>query len=97
MPKGVSDMDRIKKELRKMAFGKVNDCVKLALYEDVDIESLDLTMLAEIRKSEKGQVEVKLLDRTKALEQLVHLADTGNEKAGKLLEALVDGLEQDDE
>ena len=56
-------MERIKRELRKLAFGKANDCVKLALCEDVDIASLDLSLLTEIRKSEKGSVEIKLMDR----------------------------------
>ena len=65
-----TDLEKIRQQLRKMAFGKPNDCVKLALCEDVDIEKLDLSMLTEIKRSEKGTVEIKLLDRTKVLEQL---------------------------
>ena len=79
--KKTSEMERIKRELRKLAFGKPNDCVKLALCEDVDIASLDLSLLTEIRRSDKGTVEVKLLDRTKVLEQLAGMADGGDEKA----------------
>ena len=40
-----SDLERIRRQLRKLAFGKANDCVKLALCEEVDIETLDLSML----------------------------------------------------
>ena len=96
MPREVSDMEKIKRQLQKLAFGKVNDCVKLALCEDVDIETLDLSLLAEMKKNEKGSVEVKLLDRTKLLEQLLHLADGGDEKAERFLEALVGGMEKPD-
>lgn len=49
-----SEMERIKRELRKLAFGKANDCVKLALCEDVDIASLDLSLLTEIRKARRA-------------------------------------------
>ena len=69
-----TDLEKIRRQLRKMAFGKPNDCVKLAMCEDVDIEKLDLSMLTEIKRSEKGTVEIKLLDRTKVLEQLAALA-----------------------
>ena len=88
-----SERERIKKELRKLAFGKPNDCVKLALCEDVDIASLDLSLLTEIRRSDKGTVEVKLLDRTKALEQLAGMADEGDEKAERVLAAILEGME----
>ena len=40
-----SDLERVRRALRKLAFGKANDCVKLALCEDVDIEKLDLSLL----------------------------------------------------
>ena len=96
MSQKASDLERIKRQLRKMAFGKANDCVKLALCDDVEIEKLDLSMLAEIKRSEKGTVEVKLLDRTKVLDQLASLADGGDEKAEKFLQALLDGIDQDD-
>lgn len=93
--KKTSELERIKKELRKLAFGKPNDCVKLALYEDVDIASLDLSLLTEIKRSEKGTVEIKLLDRTKVLEQLAGLADEGDEKAERFLHAILKGMEDE--
>ena len=82
-----TDLEKIRQQLRKMAFGKPNDCVKLALCEDVDIEKLDLSMLTEI----------KLLDRTKVLEQLAALADGGDDGAERFLQALVQGMEREDD
>lgn len=73
-----------------MAFGRVNDCVKLALSEYDDIAKLDLSMLTEIKRSDKGGVELKLLDRTKILAQLAQLCE-GDERsaaARQLLKAL---------
>ena len=92
-PRGAEDMERIRRQLRKLAFGKPNDCVKLALCEDVDIASLDLSLLTEIKRSDKGTVEVKLLDRTKVLEQLAGLADEGDERAERFLTAILKGME----
>ena len=88
-----TDLEKIRQQLRKMAFGKPNDCVKLALCEDVDIASLDLSLLTEIRKSEKGSVEIKLMDRSKVLEQLAGMADQGDERAERFLEAPLKGME----
>ena len=82
-----TDLEKIRQQLRKMAFGKPNDCVKLAMCEDVDIEKLDLSMLTEI----------KLLDRTKVLEQLAALADGGNDGAERFLQALAQGMERGDD
>ena len=92
-----TDLEKIRQQLRKRAFGKPNDCVKLALCEDVDIEKLDLSMLTEIKRSEKGTVEIKLLDRTKVLEQLAALADGGNDGAERFLQALAQGMERGDD
>ena len=77
-----------------MAFGKPNDCVKLALCEDVDIEKLDLSMLTEIKRSEKGTVEIKLIDRLQALEQLATVADGEQTDMDDFLKALQGGGEE---
>lgn len=90
----LTDLEKIRRQLRRMAFGKPNDCVKLALCADVDIEKLDLSMLTEIKRSEKGTVEIKLLDRTKVLEQLAALAESGDGAAERFLQALAQGMEE---
>ena len=44
-----SEMERIKRELRKLAFGKANDCVKLVLEESPEVDALDLSLLSEVK------------------------------------------------
>ena len=58
----------VARRLAELAFGKCNDCVKLAMGNGENISKLDLGMLTEFKRSEKGAVEVKLVDRLKALE-----------------------------
>ena len=53
----------VARRLAELAFGKCNDCVKLAMGDGGGIGRLDLSMLTEFTRSEKGAVEVKLVDR----------------------------------
>jgi hypothetical protein len=46
----------------------------LALETVEDLSQLDLSLLSEIKRSEKGMVEIKLIDRLRALEQLAGTA-----------------------
>lgn len=65
--------------LRRIAFGSVVDAVRLVLGEPaLDPELLDLFMVSEIKRTEKG-VELKFFDRIKALEAL---ADVDSESCG---------------
>ena len=64
--------------LGDLAYGKVNDCVKLVLQEQEDLGGLDLSLLTEVKRSDKGTVEVKLVDRLQVLKLLAELA--GEEK-----------------
>lgn len=71
--------------LAEIAFGNSNDVVKLAFadseQENELLDSLDLTMLAEIKHSHNGSVEVKLIDRLKVIELLLkELEDSQHEK-----------------
>ena len=70
----------VARRLAELAFGKGNDCVRLALETDPAVEKLDLTLLSEIRRNEKGMVEIKLADRLKALQQLAEMV--GEDKDG---------------
>lgn len=74
--------------LAQLAFGRVNDCVRLAIEESPDLEMLDLTLLSEVRKTDKGSVEVKLVDRLKVLEQMARIADDEKKGAEEFLKAL---------
>lgn len=81
----------VARRLAELAFGEANDCVKLVLEQETDLDSLDLSLLSEVKRNDKGTVEVKLIDRLQVLEQLAALA--GKEETGlsALLDALQDG------
>ena len=68
----------VTRRLAELAFGNANDCVKLALEENLSLDDLDLSLLSEVKRNDKGTVEIKLIDRLKALEQLA--LTTGKEK-----------------
>ncbi|MCI8619278.1 MAG: hypothetical protein HFG44_04310 [Oscillospiraceae bacterium] len=70
------------RRLAVLAFGKTNDCVRLVLEEKPELEELDLSLLSEVKRNEKGTVEIKLVDRLAVLEQLAALA--GKEEDGSL-------------
>ena len=79
------------RRLGELAFGRANDCVRLVLEEGADLSRLDLSLLAEVRRSEKGAVEVKLSDRLQALEQLSALVQEGSTDLSEFLDALRGG------
>ena len=78
----------VARRLAELAFGQANDCVRLALGDTGQIEDLDLSLLSEVKRNEKGTVEIKLVDRLRALEQLAQLAAEGNEELESFLKAL---------
>ena len=80
--------DDVARRLAELAFGKANDCVRLVLEEGVQPGKLDLSLLSEVRRNDKGTVEVKLIDRLKALEQLALLAQEGGQDLESFLKAL---------
>ena len=69
----------VRRMLAELACGKVNDCVKLALEQDPELEKLDLRLLAGVKRNDNGTVEIRLIDRLKILEQL---AEVAQEKGG---------------
>lgn len=59
-----------------LAFGKANDAVKLVFLDPESkeqIDKLDLSMVAEVKRGSNGVVEVKLLNRIALLELLAEL------------------------
>lgn len=82
------------RRLAQLAFGRANDAVRLALGQrDTDLEALDLSAVAEFRVTDKGGVEVKLVDRVRALETLWGLLDGGGQGAEALCRALAEAAE----
>ena len=76
------------RRLAELAFGQPNDCVRLALEELPDLKGLDLSLLSEIRRSDKGLVEIKLIDRVKVLERLEQAMGDEGDGVGELVRAL---------
>ena len=85
---GKISREDVTRRLAELAFGQPNDCVRLALEEMPDLKGLDLSLLSEIKRSEKGMVEIKLIDRLKALEQLAQAAGQSQEGMEQFLLAL---------
>ena len=81
------------RRMAELAFGKANDCVKLVLEQEPALEKLDLSLLSEVKRSDKGAVEVKLIDRLRILEQLTQM--TGSDSGG--LEAFLRALQGGEE
>jgi hypothetical protein len=81
------------RRMAELAFGKANDCVRLVLEDDPLVEKLDLSLLSEVKRNEKGTVEIKLIDRLKALEQLAAVAGEGSDELEQFLTALKGGGE----
>ena len=74
--------------LAELAFGQANDCVRLALEDDPALGKLDLGLLSEGKRNEKGTVEIRLIDRLQALEQLSQVAGDDTQEMDDFLQAL---------
>lgn len=83
------------RRLAQLAFGGAEDALKLALHpERVDPGELDLSAVTEFKVTDKG-VEVKLVDRVKALATLCELLESSeNGGAEELYRALEDAAGQ---
>ncbi len=73
---------QIKAGLERLAFGSINDTVKLAFSDEpmseAQISSLDLFNVSEIKRIKGGGVEIKLFDRQKALEKLWEIENSAD-------------------
>ena len=84
----------IQRRLGELAFGRANDCVRLALEDEPRLDKLDLSLLSEVKRNDKGTVEIKLIDRLQALEQLATVADGEQTDMDDFLKALQGGGEE---
>ena len=85
----------VARRLAELAFGRANDCVRLVLGEQENLEGLDLSLLTELKRNEKGTLEVRLVDRLKALEQLAELAQSEGTDLESFLQAMQESGEQE--
>lgn len=85
---GALTREDVARRLAELAFGKANDCVRLVLSEDAQIDRLDLSLLTELKRNDKGTLEVRLVDRLRALEQLAALAQSSGTDLESFLQAM---------
>ena len=92
LQRGQCDVCRadVVRRLAQLAFGRANDCVKLVLQEAPEVDALDLSLLSEVKRNDKGTVEVKLIDRIRALEQLMTLGTQSTDCAEAFFAAAED-------
>ena len=79
------------RRMAELAFGKANDCVRLVLEDEPTVDKLDLSLLSEVKRNDKGTVEIKLIDRLRALEQLSQAAGQEDGDMESFLQALQGG------
>lgn len=79
----------------KIAFGSVNDAVRL-LFESESFSEVggdyDLFNVAEIRRPKEGALEIKFFDRLKALEKLEQYDREDEKESSDFYRALVGGI-----
>ena len=88
---GAVSRQDVTRRLAELAFGRANDCVRLALEDEPDLGKLDLSLLSEVKRNEKGTVEIKLVDRLRALEQLAAVAKEEKTDLDAFLQAMQGG------
>ena len=81
----------IQRRLAELAFGRANDCVRLVLEDHPEVDDLDLSLLSEVKRNDKGTVEVRLIDRLQALEALSGLVGSEEGEMKAFLQALRGG------
>ena len=73
------------RRLAQLAFGRANDAIALALSperESRNVAKMDLSAVSEFKVTDKGGVEIRFLDRVKALEALCVLLERQEGEAG---------------
>ena len=85
---GKVSREDVVRRLAELAFGRANDCVKLVMDGSVSLDKLDLSLLSEVKRNDKGTVEVRLVDRLRALELLQTLTSGSGGDVAAFLQAL---------
>ncbi|HIR83892.1 MAG TPA: XRE family transcriptional regulator [Candidatus Galloscillospira excrementavium] len=89
--RGSISREDILRRMDRLARAKVNDGVKLAFLDEMpleEIQKLNLTALAEFKRSGTGTVEVKFIDRMQVLERMADLVGEQQDSAEGLFLAL---------
>lgn len=87
--------------LKEIAFGRVNRGVELTYLSEPTaqlIRKMDLSAVAEFKRNGNGTVEVKFVDRVKALSALYDMLGGGDaDEAAEFLQALEQAGEEKDD
>ena len=69
--------------LRRLAFGRINDALRLLSddFDSLNLSTLDLFNVSEIKRAKGGGVEIKFFDRLEALKRLSESSDKSSGKA----------------
>ena len=86
------------RRLAQLAFGRVNDAAALAFQRgEADLGTLDLSAVSELKVTDKGGVEIKLIDRVRALEVLCGLLnEEAADGAGELYRVLAEAADHEE-
>lgn len=94
-----SDTRKVLDGLGQLAFGKVNDAVRLVFADETPsaaaLSRMNLFNVSSIKRDKGGGVEVQFFDRQKALERLYDYAHAGQNSASA--ESLLEALTKEDE
>ena len=85
-----SERSRLLELMEELAKCKANDAVKLAFPEGERpdwIDRLDLTALTGFKRTDKGSVEIQMVERMAALRLLVELSDGQEDKQAEFFQA----------
>ena len=89
-----ADRETLVDALRKVALSRPNDAIALAQEpKDTYVGDLDLWCVSEFKLNSAGSVEIKFVDRVKAISLLLDCVGGGEDGMGALLEALEEGEE----
>lgn len=91
---GLSGTDGIKTGLRRLAFGEINDIMEVVLSDEPiglnRLFKMNFYNISEVKKVKGGGLEVKLFDRQRAMEKLLEIYQSEENKTGaeEFLDAL---------
>lgn len=88
--------ERVIQRLYETALGRANDAVRLAYAQEPteeEIDKLDLGAVVEFRRSNLGSVEIRFVDRVKALQALAGMLEGESREAEEFLQAMLAGEE----
>ena len=87
--------EQVRRRIERLAGSKVNDAVRLAFLDAKGLKELgkmDLSAVAEFKRSSAGTVEIKFVDRLEALKWLAETEEGPRE--GGIIEALEKSAEE---